>query len=194
MNAVRKKMVIVGNASSGKTSVLNRYRSAKFNETYVPTIFSNTLETIREGNILLELCIGDTSGQIKHRPLRHLSYADVNVIVICYSIDSQDSFDNIIKVWIPEVKNYCPNIPIILLGNKINLRARTNNDGELVTNMPNILKYEDGRNIANTVKALAYLECSAKTNEGIDHVFEHIIRTTCQTNKNNEKKQICSFL
>ena len=80
------------------------------------------------------------------------------------------------------------------MGNKIDLRARTNNDGELVTNMPNILKYEDGRNIANTVKALAYLECSAKTNEGIDHVFEHIIRTTCQTNKNNEKKQICSFL
>ena len=37
---------------------------------------------------------------------------------MCFSIDSPDSLDNIPEKWTPEVKHFCPNVPIILVGNK----------------------------------------------------------------------------
>ena len=50
--------------------------------------------------------------------LRPLSYPDTDVILMCFSIDSPDSLENIPEKWTPEVKHFCPNVPIILVGNK----------------------------------------------------------------------------
>lgn len=37
---------------------------------------------------------------------------------MCFSIDSPDSLENIPEKWTPEVRHFCPNVPIILVGNK----------------------------------------------------------------------------
>ena len=60
----------------------------------------------------------DTAGQEDYDRLRPLSYPDTDVILMCFSIDSPDSLENIPEKWTPEVKHFCPNVPIILVGNK----------------------------------------------------------------------------
>ena len=64
----------------------------------------------------------DTAGQEDYDRLRPLSYPDTDVILMCFSVDSPDSLENIPEKWTPEVKHFCPNVPIILVGNKKDLR------------------------------------------------------------------------
>ena len=66
----------------------------------------------------MELALWDTAGQEDYDRLRPLSYPDTDVILMCFSIDSPDSLENIPEKWTPEVKHFCPNVPIILVGNK----------------------------------------------------------------------------
>lgn len=64
----------------------------------------------------VELALWDTAGQEDYDRLRPLSYPDTDVILMCFSIDSPDSLENIPEKWTPEVKHFCPNVPIILVG------------------------------------------------------------------------------
>lgn len=57
-------------------------------------------------------------GQEDYDRLRPLSYPDTDVILMCFSIDSPDSLENIPEKWSPEVRHFCPNVPVILVGNK----------------------------------------------------------------------------
>ena len=70
----------------------------------------------------VELALWDTAGQEDYDRLRPLSYPDTDVILMCFSVDSPDSLENIPEKWTPEVKHFCPNVPIILVGNKKDLR------------------------------------------------------------------------
>ena len=42
-----------------------------------------------------------------------------DVILMCFSIDSPDSLENIPEKWNPEVKHFCPNVPVVLIGKLI---------------------------------------------------------------------------
>lgn len=74
----------------------------------------------------VELALWDTAGQEDYDRLRPLSYPDTDVILMCFSVDSPDSLENIPEKWTPEVKHFCPNVPIILVGNKKDLRNDPN--------------------------------------------------------------------
>ena len=63
-----------------------------------------------------------SGGQEDYDRLRPLSYPDTDVILMCFSIDSPDSLQNIPEKWVPEVEHFCPNVPIVLVGNKKDLR------------------------------------------------------------------------
>ena len=93
--------------------------------------FKNTivyLNLLFDVSLQVELALWDTAGQEDYDRLRPLSYPDTDVILMCFSIDSPDSLDNIPEKWTPEVKHFCPNVPIILVGNK---KVRTSNFWDL---------------------------------------------------------------
>uniref|UniRef100_A0A674HE99 Ras homolog family member C n=1 Tax=Taeniopygia guttata TaxID=59729 RepID=A0A674HE99_TAEGU len=122
MAAIRKKLVIVGDGACGKTCLLIVFSKDQFPEVYVPTVFENYIADIEVDGKQVELALWDTAGQEDYDRLRPLSYPDTDVILMCFSIDSPDSLENIPEKWTPEVKHFCPNVPIILVGNKKDLR------------------------------------------------------------------------
>lgn len=77
---------------------------------------------------------------------------------MCFSIDSPDSLDNIPEKWTPEVRHFCPNVPIILVGNKKDLRNDPQTLRDLARNKQEPIKPEQGRAIAEQIGAFDYLE------------------------------------
>lgn len=131
----------------------------------------------------VELALWDTAGQEDYDRLRPLSYPDTDVILMCFSIDSPDSLENIPEKWTPEVKHFCPNVPIILVGNKKDLRNDPSTIKELGKMKQEPVKPEEGRAMAEKINAFAYLECSAKSKEGVREVFETATRAALQVRR-----------
>ncbi|KAH8849613.1 Rho-related GTP-binding protein isoform 1 [Schistosoma japonicum] len=192
MAAIRKKLVIVGDGACGKTCLLIVFSKDQFPEVYVPTVFENYVADIEVDGKQVELALWDTAGQEDYDRLRPLSYPDTDVILMCFSIDSTDSLDNIIEKWYPEVEHFCPNVPIILVGNKQDLRNDERAHHELAKARQELVKYEEGRLMADRINAYVYLECSAKTKEGVRKVFETATRAALSTK--HKRKKVCELI
>ncbi|XP_065066546.1 ras-like GTP-binding protein RHO [Rhopilema esculentum] len=190
MAAIRKKLVIVGDGACGKTCLLIVFSKDQFPEVYVPTVFENYVADIEVDGKQVELALWDTAGQEDYDRLRPLSYPDTDVILMCFSIDAPDSLDNIPEKWTPEVKHFCPNVPIILVGNKKDIRNDEAIKRELTRMKQEPVKPEQGKVMADNIGAFAYLECSAKTKEGVREVFEMATRAALQVKKKKTKRCI----
>ena len=127
----------------------------------------------------------DDVGVLDYDRLRLLSYPDTDVILMCFSIDSPDSLKNIPEKWTPEVKHFCPNVPIILVGNKKDLRYDSYTIKELGKIKQEPVKQDDGRAMAEKINAVCYMECSAKIKEGVKEVFEVATTAALQFKKPN---------
>lgn len=194
MTAIRKKLVIVGDGACGKTCLLIVFSKDQFPEVYVPTVFENYVADIEVDGKTVELALWDTAGQEDYDRLRPLSYPDTDVILMCFSIDSPDSLENIPEKWTPEVRHFCPNVPIILVGNKKDLRNDDNTKRELAKMKQEPVKSEEGATICEKINGYAYLECSAKTKEGVRDVFKMATKAALETKKRRRKRAPCSIL
>ncbi|CAF1044939.1 unnamed protein product [Rotaria sp. Silwood1] len=192
MAAIRKKLVIVGDGACGKTCLLIVFSKDQFPEVYVPTVFENYVSDIEIDGKQIELALWDTAGQEDYDRLRPLSYPDTDVILMCFAIDSPDSLENIPEKWTPECKHFCPNVPIVLVGNKKDLRNDETTKRELMKMKQEPVRSEAGRNMAEKIGAVGYLECSAKTKEGVREVFEYAARAALARKK--KRKNPCSLL
>lgn len=101
--------------------------------------------------------------------------------------------ENIPEKWTPEVKHFCPNVPIILVGNKKDLRNDEHTRRELAKMKQEPVKPEEGRDMANRIGAFGYMECSAKTKDGVREVFEMATRAALQ-DRRGKKKSGCLVL
>ena len=108
----------------------------------------------------------DTAGQEDFDRIRLLSYPNTDVIICCYSVDSQTSLANVRAKWHPEFTLLCPNVPFLLCGTKSDLRGD-----------PHIREVDisDAKNLAKTLGAKELIECSAMTGENLKSVFDQAI-------------------
>ena len=194
MTAIRKKLVIVGDGACGKTCLLIVFSKDQFPEVYVPTVFENYVADIAVDGKTVELALWDTAGQEDYDRLRPLSYPDTDVILMCFSIDSPDSLENIPEKWTPEVKHFCPNVPIILVGNKKDLRNDDKTKMELAKMKQEPVKNEEGAAMGDKINAYCFMECSAKTKEGVREVFYAATKAALQRRKKGGHKARCTVL
>jgi len=122
MSPIKKKVVIVGDGESGKTCLLRVFFEDIFPEVYVPTVFDYYSTVIEVEGKKVSLDLWDTAGQEDYDRLRPLSYGAADVVILCYSIDTPKSLINVIDKWVPEVRYFCKEVPVILVGNKKDLR------------------------------------------------------------------------
>ncbi|KAK4472666.1 hypothetical protein MN116_003897 [Schistosoma mekongi] len=168
----RKKLVVVGDGACGKTCLLTVFCKGEFPSVYVPTIFESFVSEMVVENKRIELNLWDTAGQEDYDRLRPLSYPDTNIIVLCFSVDSPDSLENVQEKWMPEIRNFLPNVPVILVANKKDLRNDYTTKRELQKMKQHPITEYEGECIAKKIGARAYIECSAKQKEGVNEVFE----------------------
>ncbi|XP_056311430.1 ras-related C3 botulinum toxin substrate 1-like [Danio aesculapii] len=119
------KCVLVGDAAADKTKLVIIYTTGKSPNGYVPTVFDNYAVTVMIDGDPLTLGLFDTASQEDYDRLRPLSYSNTDVFLICFSLVDPESFGNVSGKWLPEVRHYCPNTPIILVGTKLELRDDT---------------------------------------------------------------------
>uniref|UniRef100_A0A3Q2R0B5 Ras homolog gene family, member Aa n=2 Tax=Fundulus heteroclitus TaxID=8078 RepID=A0A3Q2R0B5_FUNHE len=193
MANLRKKLVIVGDGSCGKTCLLIVFTKDHFPEVYVPTVFENYVADIEVDGKTVQLALWDTAGQEDYDRLRPLSYPDTDVVLMCFSVDNRDSLENISEKWSPEVKHFCPNVPIILVANKTDLRNDRQTRETLARRKQEPVKYEEGKNKALHIGAYSYQECSAKSKEGVREIFEVATTAAC-TQASRGKKSGCTLL
>ncbi|KAL5109535.1 Transforming protein RhoA [Taenia crassiceps] len=148
-DAIRKKLVI-------------------FPEVYVPTVFENYVADIEMDNTRVELALWDTAGQEDYDRLRPLSYPETDVILMCFSIDSPDSLENISEKWTAEK----------------DLRNDERALAELSKFRQSPVTTEQGKAKAAQIGAYGYVECS---------VFEMATRAALETSKKSKKKR-CKVL
>ncbi|XP_075430202.1 transforming protein RhoA-like isoform X2 [Ascaphus truei] len=170
--STRKRIVFVGDRKCGKTCLEFVFYWNKFPESdLVPTLFDFYLKDIEVDGTRVKLKLWDPPGPEDYYRLRtSSSYPDADVILMCFSIASPASLGNILEKWTPKMKRFYPNVPIILVGNKKDLR---NDEQEPV-------KPEEGRDMANRIGAFGYMECSAKMKDGVREVFEMAARAALQ--------------
>lgn len=189
---VMLKCVVVGDGAVGKTCLLMSYANDAFPEEYVPTVFDHYAVTVTVGGKQYLLGLYDTAGQEDYDRLRPLSYPMTDVFLICFSVVNPASFQNVKEEWVPELKEYAPNVPFLLVGTQIDLRddpktlARLNDLKEKPVSM------EQGQKLAKEIGACCYVECSALTQKGLKTVFDEAIIAILTPKKHTVKKRIGS--
>ena len=118
------KCVVVGDGAVGKTCLLISYTQNKFPTEYVPTIFDNYDVTVMIAAEPIQLSLFDTAGQEEYDRLRPLSYPLTNVLLLCFSVVSPSSLENVREKWLPEITHYCPDTPYLLVGTRVELETK----------------------------------------------------------------------
>lgn len=169
------KVVVVGDGACGKTCLLEVFRRNQFPPSYVPTVVDNFAKDVvidENGPITVNLALWDTAGQEDYDTIRPLSYRDTDLVLICYTIENKNRLPNISKNWLMEIKNYCPEAGYFLIGLKSDLRE----DNDPTLDKSNFVTYEEGQELANSIKAKEFLECSARTGKNVKEVFDTAAR------------------
>lgn len=168
-------LVVVGDGAVGKTCMLLSYAKGEFPEGYVPTIFENYVVTVQLGNRSIDLSLKDTAGQEEMASVRKLSYHGAHVFLVCFSIINPTSYENVEPQWVRDIKSFDASIPFVIVGTCMDLR----NDEKTLTTLKSRNKrpitYEEGLALKHRVGAFAYVECSAKTRENLQQVFEQAV-------------------
>ena len=120
----------------------------------------------------VNLVLYDTAGQEDYDNLRPLSYPQSDVFLVCFSVISPYSFDNVASKWVPELRKHCPKVPIVLVGTKSDLRNDARVGEQLRSRGMKFVSKEDGVRRAEEIGALRYVECSALTQEGLREAFD----------------------
>jgi Ras-related C3 botulinum toxin substrate 1 len=187
------KCVVVGDGSVGKTCLLISYTTNTFSKEYIPTVFDNyTTDVIVDGK-LVHLGLWDTAGQSDYDRLRPLSYRDTDVFLLCFSVTSPASFENIMEKWYIEIQHYAPGVPVVLVGTKADLRDDPDTIKELKGQGLTPVASKDAKKLATDIGARAYMECSAMTQVGVKEIFDEAVRAVLYKNV-KKKTNSCTIL
>ena len=97
--------------------------------------------------------------------------------------------------WVPEVRHHCPEVPILLVGTKMDLRSNKDTLKKLEEQGLAPVRTDQGNAAAKEIGAIEYLECSALEQKGLKDVFDQAIRTVLDPPQNKPKpRPFCSLI
>eukprot|EP00640_Fibrocapsa_japonica_P005153 CAMPEP_0113936284 /NCGR_PEP_ID=MMETSP1339-20121228/3227_1 /TAXON_ID=94617 /ORGANISM="Fibrocapsa japonica" /LENGTH=204 /DNA_ID=CAMNT_0000938699 /DNA_START=177 /DNA_END=791 /DNA_ORIENTATION=- /assembly_acc=CAM_ASM_000762 len=159
------KVLLIGDAGVGKSSILMRFTDDTFDEHLQNTIGVDFKVKILdvEGK-RVKLTIWDTAGQERFRTLTSSYYRGAHAIILVYDVSWRETFENLSQ-WLQEVEIYSPNggkdMVKLLVGNKI--------DKERQVSKQEAQSWARSRN-------MIFMEASAKTKVGVKTVFSEVVQ------------------
>ncbi|POS87713.1 Rho GTPase [Erysiphe pulchra] len=168
------KCVVTGDGAVGKSELICK-TPLKVDNTDKNS-FDNYSASVMVDGKPISLGLWDTAGQEDYDRLRPLSYPQTDVFLICFSIVSPPSFDNVRAKWFPEIDHHAPSVPIILVGTKLDLREDHATLESLKQKRMDPVTYDQALIVAKEIRAHKYLECSALTQRNLKSVFDEAIR------------------
>ena len=160
VNAIRYKIIFVGDAGVGKTTIINRINDNEFQSAYDATIgvdFWPKKINFRGNEITLQ--IWDTAGQERYRGLIPSYVRNSSIVFIVFDITNRKTFESIPK-WIELIKSIEKKNILVLIGNKEDLKEKRK------------VEKKEGNELAKK-NEIAYYELSAKkdNNNDIKKIF-----------------------
>lgn len=177
------KVTLIGESSVGKTCIINKYCKNIFNEDVDSTLGANYSQKKLERNgQKIRLDLWDTAGQEKYRAIGRHFYKESFIVCLVYDITNTDSFENLKKIWYPELVEYGEKYKIIgLIGNKVDKY------------LDETVSTEEGEKFAKEINAV-YKRTSALKGIGIEDLFNELIdkylsEIKGQINTKNKEKE-----
>lgn len=155
------KLVVLGDGGTGKTTFVKRHLTGEFDKKYEPTIGVEVhpLDFTTNRGPLRFFC-WDTAGQEKFGGLRDGYYIHGNCAIIMFDVTSRLTYKNV-PYWHRDLCRVCENIPIVLCGNKVDVKNRQVKPKQVVFHRK---------------KNLQYYEISAKSNYNFEKPFLYLAR------------------
>jgi small GTP-binding protein len=170
------KLIILGNTQVGKTQIMMKYFNGVFDDDGIATIAADhhSKQVTVDGQAH-NVSAWDTAGQDRYRSIVRSYYRGTHGIILVYDVTSQESFDSL-TTWLDEIESAAPaRVPVVLVGNKLDL-------GQTVA-------FEQADRLAQQFDARLFLT-SAKTGEGIEDMFDAVIRLAVQYQSGSGKMTI----
>jgi Ras-related protein Rab-1A len=179
------KIVLLGDGGVGKTSLLKRYLGQGFTGQYKMTLGAE-FSIKRMGNDVIQ--IWDLAGQPTFSAVRKSYYVGGVGALILFDVINRDSYDNVIR-WAEEIiSNTGYPVPLMIVGNKIDLRDTH----------PNAVTTEEGISLANNLGSflncpVSYTGASAKSGLYVDGIFEDFINWSTSPEEQSDEVTIRSI-
>jgi len=162
------KLIIIGNSSTGKTSIVNQFINKKFSKEYSATIASDfQYKLLKINNLNFRIQFWDLAGQDKSQTYIGLFCRDIHGIIICCSCDDSKSREDT-KEWKKSLNEIKENwVPVILCENKCDVFGDNETDY--------LKDVEELKNFAEENNFLTAFRVSAKNNYNIDEMIKYLI-------------------
>jgi len=164
------KLLIIGESGVGKSSLLLRFTDDTFDPEVAATIGVDfKVKTMSINGNPVKLAIWDTAGQERFRTLTPSYYRGAQGVILVYDVTSRPTFQKL-EMWLGEVDAYAnrPGMVKMLVANKID-----NKKDRVITR-------DDGLKFARKHSTL-FIECSARTADGVATAFEELVEKIIQT-------------
>lgn len=156
------KIVLVGDSKCGKSTLIHRVLHDKFLEVYTPTGFERYTAAYELNDQRINFTVWDTSGSPAYDSVRPLAYQDVRIFLLCFQIDQPDSLSNTVNKWYPEVRQFAPNVPVILCGCQSDRRTEGEAPADANKGVKSIITSEKALETSRQIEAATYVETSSK--------------------------------
>ena len=161
------KVVVIGDAGVGKTSLMYRFVRDTFGPDILTSIGVDFLrKKVSIDEETYQLTVWDTAGCERYMQLSQVFYRSLSCVVLVFSVDNRDSFSNLDK-WYEECVQYCTQVdiesmPLVLFGNKTDLKA--------------VITLDEVKMWCDKHHNIPYIETSAKDGTGVLKGFELLTR------------------
>ncbi|CAF4937922.1 unnamed protein product [Pieris macdunnoughi] len=165
-NAVRHKIVVLGAAKVGKSSLISQFLYGTFSPKYKRTIEEMHHGDFNVAGVRLTLDILDTSGAYEFPAMRALSMQSADAFILVYDITDLDSFAEVraLRDQIHETKESTA-VPIVVVGNKVDMAESGERQVDFHTTESVVtVDWENG-----------FVEASAKDNMNVSQIFKELL-------------------
>lgn len=162
MEVIKRKIVLAGDGTVGKTSLIHRFVDDAYSDDYISTLGTSVAEKrFATGDDTLVLMIWDLMGQVEMTGVQDLAFSNAKGALVVSDLTKPASVMKA-SYWIHRVHKVAGDIPMVLIGNKRDLVKENDTNIDMLTGLSNVIGFD-------------YASTSALSGMGVQEAFELLV-------------------